>query len=134
MYDKACQWAASSTCPTRPAGAVVETTSGRLYYGYEGAPHGCAHCEATGCDLVDQKCQNAVRAETNALLRVAKCEDDSTAGATLYVSEPLDPASAGLVINAGVACVVCASPVAQSVQAKLVLANVALEERDNART
>ena len=123
---------ARATCPSRPAGAVLHCVSPEVeFVGYEGAPHGLPHCEVVGCRVIDGVgCVNAVPAEVNALLRAAR-SGVSTLGATLEVSMSLDPLTAGAIVNAGVAKVVCHGPVARGVRAMLELAAVQVEERDD---
>lgn len=116
-----------ATCPSRRAGALLLTASGVELRGYEGAPHGIMHCDVLGCLVTAGGCQHAVRAELNAILRCAR-RAESSVGATLFVSEPLDPAAVGAVINAGISRVVCPRPVRRGVKANLAMANIALEE------
>lgn len=132
MLPSAQPAAAHATCPTRRAGAVLVCADGSQFIGYEGAPHGIAHCDVTGCRVTaaGDVCENAVRAELNALLRAARLGAVSTVGSTLIVSEPLHPSVVGAVVNAGVARVVCKGPVARGVQSILQLANIELEYTD----
>lgn len=118
---------ARATCPTRPAGAALHVEGGSTFIGYEGAPHGIAHCDVTGCRLDETgTCRHAVRAELNALTRVARSSSHSATGAVLEISHPLHPSAVGLVINAGVTRVECTAPVARAVQDTLQLAGVTL--------
>lgn len=127
MFEEVHIVAGRATCSTRPAGAILVTSNGTQFEGYEGAPHGIAHCDALGCPLLDEWCQHAVRAELNAIGRAARAQSASTVGATLYVSEPVATGAVGLIINVGVAKVVCPGPVARSVQETFALANIELE-------
>ena len=126
MFEQAQLVAERAICPTRPAGAVLLTTSGIEFHGYEGAPHGVVHCDAVGCRVVDNICHHAMPAELNAVIRCARATASSV-GAVLVVSAPLHPSVVGVVINAGIAKVVCAAPVAQPVQSSLALAQIELE-------
>ena len=134
LSERARAASARATCPTRPAGAVLHTAAGATFIGYEGAPHGIVHCDVVGCRLdASGSCQHAIRAELNAVLRVAR-SDDTSVGATLEVTEPLHPEVVGMIINAGVSSVVCKGPVARVVQRTLALAKISLEVREDAST
>lgn len=123
---KAAEVAKRATCPSRPAGAVLITHDGVEFHGYEGAPHGLAHCFVMGCPIEMGVCQHAVRAEVNAILRCARREV-VTIGSTLYVSVPVHDSAIGVIINAGVRQVVC-PPVSTRAKSLLDLAGVTLIE------
>lgn len=116
--------AARSTCPTRPAGAVLVTADGAVVAGYEGAPRGQGHCDVVGCYLADADwCSRAISAELNAIIEAAR-RGHVTVGATLYVSRTLDPATVGAIINAGITAVHTPEPMAHDLQQLLVDAGI----------
>ena len=75
--------ASRSTCPRAAVGAVIVKDNRILATGYNGAPEGEPHCEDVGCLMVDNHCQRAIHAETNAIAQAAK-HGVSVEGATLY--------------------------------------------------
>ena len=72
-----------STCPRAAVGAVIVKDNRILTTGYNGAPSGEPHCNDIGCLMVDEHCQRAIHAETNAIAQAAKY-GISLIGATLY--------------------------------------------------
>lgn len=72
-----------STCPRASVGAVIVKDNRVLTTGYNGAPIGEAYCEDVGCLVIDNHCQRAIHAETNAIAQAAKY-GISVDGATLY--------------------------------------------------
>ena len=72
-----------ATCPRAHVGAVIVKNNRILATGYNGAPAGEPHCTDEGCQMVDDHCQRAIHAETNAIAQAAK-HGVSVDGATLY--------------------------------------------------
>ncbi len=97
--------ATRATCPRRSVGAVIVLDRRILATGYNGAPHGLAHCTEVGCKIVDGHCQRALHAEQNAILQAA-LNGVSTRGATVYVTCQPCNACAKMIINAGIVRVV----------------------------
>ncbi len=97
--------ATRATCPRRSVGAVIALDRRILTTGYNGAPHGLAHCTEVGCKIVDGHCQRALHAEQNAILQAA-LNGVSTRGATVYVTCQPCNACAKMIINAGIERVV----------------------------
>jgi dCMP deaminase len=97
--------ATRATCPRRSVGAVIVLDRRILTTGYNGAPHGLAHCTEVGCKIVDGHCQRALHAEQNAILQAA-LNGVSTRGATMYVTCQPCNACAKMIINAGIERVV----------------------------
>ena len=97
--------ATRATCPRRSVGAVIVLDRRILTTGYNGAPHGLAHCTEVGCKIVDGHCQRALHAEQNAILQAA-LNGVSTRGATMYVTCQPCNACAKMIINAGIVRVV----------------------------
>jgi dCMP deaminase len=97
--------ATRATCPRRSVGAVIVLDRRILATGYNGAPHGLAHCTEVGCKIVDGHCQRALHAEQNAILQAA-LNGVSTRGATMYVTCQPCNACAKMIINAGIERVV----------------------------
>lgn len=97
--------ATRATCPRRSVGAVIVLDRRILTTGYNGAPHGLAHCTEVGCKIVDGHCQRALHAEQNAILQAA-LNGVSTRGATVYVTCQPCNACAKMIINAGIERVV----------------------------
>jgi len=97
--------ATRATCPRRSVGAVIVLDRRILTTGYNGAPHGLAHCTEVGCKIVDGHCQRALHAEQNAILQAA-LNGVSTRGATVYVTCQPCNACAKMLINAGIVRVV----------------------------
>lgn len=73
-----------STCPRAQVGVVITRDNRILTTGYNGAAAGEPHCEDVGCDVVNDHCQRAIHAETNAIAQAAKY-GISLEGATLYM-------------------------------------------------
>lgn len=97
-----------STCIRRRVGAVLVKDNQILSTGYNGAPRGVPHCDATGCLRETLKIPSGERheicrgshAEINAIAQAAAC-GTSTAGSTLYCThEPCVYCTKAL-INAG---------------------------------
>ncbi len=94
-----------ATCPRRHVGAVVVLDRRILTTGYNGAPHGLAHCTEVGCKMQDGHCIRTLHAEQNAIVQGA-LNGVSLRGATLYVTCQPCNNCAKMVINAGIVKVV----------------------------
>jgi dCMP deaminase len=75
--------ATRSTCPRASVGAVIVKDNRIVSTGYNGAPSGEPHCMDAHCIIVDNHCQRAIHAETNAIAQAAKF-GLSVSGATIY--------------------------------------------------
>lgn len=93
--------AGRATCPRRSVGAVIVLDKRILTTGYNGAPHGLAHCTEAGCHMVAGHCIRALHAEQNAILQAA-LNGVSTRGATVYVTCQPCNHCAKMIINAGI--------------------------------
>ncbi|MGQ9682851.1 MAG: deoxycytidylate deaminase [Anaerolineae bacterium] len=115
FMDIAQHVATRSTCLRRQVGAVIVKDKRILATGYNGAPRGLPHCDVTGC-IRDKLgipsgqrldiCR-ALHAEQNALLQAA-LHGVSVAGSTIYINVQPCFTCAKMIINAGIARVVCA--------------------------
>ena len=72
-----------ATCERASVGAVVVIDNHILSTGYNGAPHGEAHCIDEGCLMENGHCERTIHAETNAIVQAAKYGVNLN-GATLY--------------------------------------------------
>lgn len=97
--------AGRATCPRRSVGAVIVLDKRILTTGYNGAPHGLAHCMEVGCHMVAGHCIRALHAEQNAILQAA-LNGVSTRGSTVYVTCQPCNHCAKMIINAGIKRVV----------------------------
>ncbi len=98
-----------STCLRRKVGAVLVRDKRILCTGYNGAPHGLAHCVETGC--LREKLRippgerieicRGIHAEQNTLVQAASF-GISVAGATLYCTHAPCITCAKMLINAGI--------------------------------
>jgi len=83
FIDIAKEVAQRATCPRAKVGAVIVKDHRIISTGYNGAPANEPHCLDAGCFMVDEHCQRAIHAETNAIAQAAKY-GVSVEGATLY--------------------------------------------------
>lgn len=80
LVETATAWERRSTCLRGKAGCVIVTDQGGvLSQGYNGAPHGLAHCTEVGCLLewtnlgsLGGHCVRSVHAEMNAIIWAAR--------------------------------------------------------------
>ena len=75
--------ASRASCPRASVGAVIVRNHRILSTGYNGAPAGQEQCDEVGCLVVDNHCQRAIHAETNAIAHAARY-GIPVDGATLY--------------------------------------------------
>ncbi len=94
-----------STCPRMHCGCVLVKGKHLIATGYNGSIPGDAHCNDTGCMIVDNHCVRTVHAEMNALVQAAKY-GNSVDGATAYVTNMPCTACAKAIISAGITRVV----------------------------
>jgi len=80
-----------------------------LTTGYNGSPHGVAHCTQAGCILVNDHCQRATHAEANAVVQGA-LHGVNLSGSTAYCTHQPCVNCTKLFISAGVRRLVYAAP------------------------
>ena len=98
-----------STCLRRKVGAVIVRDKRILCTGYNGAPHGMAHCDEVGCLREKLKIPagqrieicRGIHAEQNALVQAASF-GINVAGAMLYCTHGPCVTCAKMLVNAGV--------------------------------
>lgn len=104
-----------ATCDRGRSGCVIVRDRQILVTGYVGSPSGLPHCDQAGHLLktvrhedgrVTQHCMRTVHAEQNAICQAAK-QGISIRGATLYCRMTPCRTCAMLLINCGIARVVC---------------------------
>lgn len=104
-----------ATCHRGRSGCVIVRDKRILVTGYVGSPSGLPHCDEVGHQLkkivhedgtVTQHCVRTVHAEQNALCQSARL-GVSVEGATLYCRMTPCRTCAMLIINSGIARVVC---------------------------
>ena len=113
FLDMAEQVSTRSTCLRRKVGCVLVRDKRVVATGYNGAPSGAPHCDATGCLRQQMGIPSGQRldicrashAEANAISQCAR-HGVSTDGATAYVTVTPCSACAKLLVQAGVKCVV----------------------------
>ena len=99
-----------STCMRRSVGAVIVKDRHAIATGYNGAPHGIAHCEDRGGCLRQQMnipsgqrhelCM-ALHAEQNAIIQAAAM-GHGIEGGTIYITHQPCAICAKMIINAGI--------------------------------
>lgn len=110
-----------STCLRRQVGAVLVKDKRILATGYNGPPHGLAHCEKTGClrDFLGvpsgerQEICRALHAEQNALIQAARY-GISVDGSMLYCTNQPCATCMKMLINAGINKVIYVNPYSDS--------------------
>lgn len=100
--------ATRGTCARLRVGAVLVRDNCAFATGYNGAPHGFAHCDDVGHMMSDGHCIRSVHAEQNAIVQAAR-HGVTTVGATVYVTHYPCVLCAKLLIQACVVRVVCGS-------------------------
>jgi dCMP deaminase len=104
-----------ATCDRGRSGCVIARNKQILVTGYVGSPKGLPHCDDVGHQMkkvvhedgsVTQHCMRTVHAEQNAICQAAKL-GVSIEGATLYCRMTPCRTCAMLIINCGIARVVC---------------------------
>jgi len=97
-----------ATCPRRSVGCVLVRDKSILSTGYNGSVRRLSHCDAEGCDMVNDHCVRTVHAEANAIAQAAR-EGARTMGATAYVTHFPCWTCTKLLLNAGVLRIVSAA-------------------------
>jgi dCMP deaminase len=97
--------ATRATCPRLSVGAVVVRDHRILTTGYNGAPHGVAHCTDAGCTMVDEHCVRATHAEANAIVQGA-LHGIGLKGSTAYCTHQPCVHCTKLLISAGIVTIV----------------------------
>ncbi|MBI2443979.1 MAG: cytidine/deoxycytidylate deaminase family protein [Candidatus Magasanikbacteria bacterium] len=107
--------ATRATCDRGRSGCVIARDKQILVTGYVGAPRGLPHCDDVGHQMkrvthedgrITEHCLRTTHAEQNALVQAAKL-GIAIAGGTLYCKMTPCPACAKMIVNAGLARVVC---------------------------
>jgi dCMP deaminase len=93
--------ATRATCPRLSVGAVMVREHRILTTGYNGAPHGVAHCTEAGCTMINDHCVRATHAEANAIVQGA-LHGVSLDGSTAYCTHQPCIHCTKLLISAGV--------------------------------
>ena len=78
-----------STCPRAQVGAIIVKDRRIVATGYNGSATGESHCLDVGCLMIDDHCQRAIHAETNAVCQAAKLGTPIN-GAILYYWDSLN--------------------------------------------
>ncbi len=119
-----------ATCDRGRSGCVVARDNRILVTGYVGSPRGIGHCDDIGHELkttthedksTTTHCVRTTHAEQNAICQAAKM-GISVDGATLYCSMTPCYTCAKMLINAGIARVVCEKDYHASKETKRVFA------------
>ncbi|MEO0079891.1 MAG: cytidine/deoxycytidylate deaminase family protein [candidate division WOR-3 bacterium] len=116
-----------STCLRRKVGAVIVRDKRILCTGYNGAPHGMAHCDEVGCLRERLRIPagerieicRGIHAEQNALVQAAGF-GISVAGGTLYCTHEPCITCAKMLVNAGVREFVVLEPYPDSLARRLL--------------
>ncbi len=104
-----------ATCDRGKSGCVIARDRQLIVSGYVGSPSGFAHCDEVGHQIkkvthengdVTEHCMRTVHAEQNAICQAARI-GVSIAGATVYTRMTPCRTCAMLLINCGIARVVC---------------------------
>lgn len=104
-----------ATCDRGRSGCVIAKNNQILATGYVGSPAGLPHCDEAGHQMkkmlhedgsISQHCVRTVHAEQNAICQAAK-RGVSIDGATLYCRMTPCRTCAMMIINCGIARVVC---------------------------
>jgi len=116
-----------STCLRRKVGATIIKDKRILTTGYNGAPHGLAHCQEVGCIRAEKQVPSgerhelcrALHAEQNAILQAA-LYGVSIQGATVYCTTHPCVMCAKMIINAGMKEVVITKSYPDQLAAELM--------------
>ena len=105
--------ATRATCDRLHVGAVIVVNKTIVATGYNGSPRGTPHCDDVGHLLKDMggrmSCVRTAHGETNALAQAARAGTKVEAG-TIYTTASPCYDCMKLIINAGIARVVCGAP------------------------
>lgn len=109
----ATQAATRATCDRLHVGAVIVVNKSIVSTGYNGSPRGMPHCDDVGHLLKDmggrQSCVRTAHAEANAIAQAARTGARVEAG-TIYTTASPCYDCMKLIINAGIARIVCGAP------------------------
>ncbi len=118
--------ATRATCPRLSVGAVIVRDHRILTTGYNGAPHGVAHCTEAGCMMVNDHCVRATHAEANAIVQGA-LYGIGLQGSSAYCTHQPCVNCTKLLISAGVTKIVYDIAYPDAIAAELLVeAGVAL--------
>ncbi|MEK7680881.1 MAG: cytidine/deoxycytidylate deaminase family protein [Patescibacteria group bacterium] len=104
-----------ATCDRARAGCVIVRDKQILVTGYVGSPKGMPHCDEIGHQMKtvthedghqSQHCMRTAHAEQNAIVQAAKLGVSINNG-TIYCRMTPCPACAKMIVNAGIARIVC---------------------------
>ena len=104
-----------STCDRGHTGCIIVRNRQILVTGYSGAPKGLAHCDEAGHQIKtvthedghkSEHCMRTAHAEQNAIVQAAKIGVNIDGG-TLYCKMTPCATCAKMIINAGIARIVC---------------------------
>jgi dCMP deaminase len=91
--------ASRATCDRAHIGAVLVKDKYIISTGYNGAPHGLAHCDEIGHLMENGHCVRTTHAEQNAIIQAA-VHGSSTKGATLYSTHSPCKICTKIILNA----------------------------------
>jgi dCMP deaminase len=123
-----------ATCDRGRSGCVIARDSQLLVTGYVGSPTGLPHCDEVGHQFkkvihedesVTQHCVRTVHAEQNAICQAARL-GVSLQGATLYCRMTPCRVCAMLIINCGIARVVCEKKYHAGAESEAMFAEVGI--------
>lgn len=97
--------ATRATCDRAHIGAVLVKDNYLISTGYNGAPHGLAHCDEVGHEMENDHCVRTTHAEQNAIIQAA-VHGSSTNGAVLYSTHTPCKICAKIILNAHIVKVV----------------------------
>ena len=97
--------ATRATCSRASVGVVLVKNKSIITTGYNGSPRGMPHCDDVGCDIVNDRCQRTIHAETNALAQAARI-NGGVDGATAYLTHFPCGGCFKAMVNAGIVRVV----------------------------
>lgn len=102
--------ATRATCDRKHVGAVIVVNKTVVSTGYNGSPRGMPHCDDVGHEMKEmggrQSCVRTVHGEANALAQAART-GARVEGGTLYTTASPCYDCLKLIINAGIARIVC---------------------------
>lgn len=96
-----------ATCERAAIGAVLVKDKYIISTGYNGAPHGLAHCNDVGHQMENGHCVRTTHAEQNAIIQAA-VHGSSTRGGTLYCTHSPCKICTKIILNAHIKRVVAA--------------------------
>lgn len=100
--------ATRATCDRAHIGAVLVKDKYIISTGYNGAPHGLAHCDEVGHLMENDHCVRTTHAEQNAIIQAA-VHGSSTREATLYCTHSPCKICTKIILNAHINRIVVGS-------------------------